>query len=133
MGNHVFVSYSRQDQTYARKLADDLRRHSVDVWIDDRIDYGDRWWRTIVQAIRASAAFVVVMTPDSEESEWVEREVMLAMDEEKPIFPLLLRGKGFPIFINKQYANVTDGQMPPQALRLLPVADSVKADLAAAA
>jgi acyl-CoA hydrolase len=114
MGNHVFVSYSRQDQTYARKLADDLRRRSVDVWIDDRIDYGDRWWRTIVQAIRASAAFVVVMTPDSEESEWVEREVMLAMDEEKPIFPLLLHGKGFPIFINKQYANVTDGQMPPQ-------------------
>jgi formylglycine-generating enzyme required for sulfatase activity len=114
MGDHVFISYSRKDQTYARKLADDLRRHSVEVWIDDRIDYGDRWWRTIVQAIRASAAFVVVMTPDSEESEWVEREVQLALRERKPIFPLLLRGKEFPLLITTHYADVTDGRMPPQ-------------------
>jgi formylglycine-generating enzyme required for sulfatase activity len=30
------------------------------------------------------------------------------------IFPLLLRGHRFPLLINVQYANVTDGQMPPE-------------------
>lgn len=114
MANHIFISYSREDQTYTRKLADDLRQRGFEVWMDDRIDFGDRWWRTIVQAIRASAAFVVVMTPDSEESEWVEREVMLALTERKPIFPLLLRGRGFPLLITIQYAEVVGGQMPPE-------------------
>jgi formylglycine-generating enzyme required for sulfatase activity len=114
MAGHVFVSYSRKDQAYARKLANELRWRDFEVWMDDRIDYGDRWWRTIVQAIRTCAAFVVVMTPDSERSEWVEREVMLALDEEKPIFPLLLRGEKNPLIGNRHYADVTDGQMPPQ-------------------
>jgi len=114
MANHVFISYSREDQTYTRKLVDSLHRQGFDVWIDDRIDFGERWWQSIVQAIRASAAFVVVMTPESEKSPWVERELLLALKEGKKIFPLLLRGEEFPILINAQYANVRSGQMPPE-------------------
>ena len=114
MADHVFVSYSRKDQDYARSLENDLLKRGFDVWLDDRIDYGDRWWRTIVRAVHACAAFIVVMTPDSEESEWVEREVQLALRERKPIFSLLLRGKVFPLLITTQYADVTAGQMPPQ-------------------
>jgi hypothetical protein len=53
------------------------------------------------------------MTPDSEESEWVEREILLAQREGKPIFPLLLRGQENPLLITTQYADVTDGQLPP--------------------
>jgi len=114
MANHVFISYSRKDQTYARKLENELLRRGFEVWIDDRLDYGDRWWRTIVRAIRACAAFILVMTPDSEESEWVEREVMLTLNEDKPLFPLLLRGKKNPLIGNRHYADVTGGQMPPR-------------------
>ncbi|MBL7183549.1 MAG: glycine cleavage system protein GcvH [Anaerolineae bacterium] len=133
MANHVFISYSRKDQAYARKLENELRGRGFEVWIDDRIDYGDRWWRTIVRAIRTSAAFILVMTPDSEESEWVEREVMLTLDEDKPLFPLLLRGKKNPLIGNRRYADVTSGQMPPrdfygrlrQVLRVLDVSEPV--------
>jgi formylglycine-generating enzyme required for sulfatase activity len=114
MAKHVFISYAREDQTYTRELADHLRERGFDVWMDDRIDFGDRWWRTIVRALRASAAFVVVMTPESEKSEWVEREVLLALRERRPIFPLLLRGEGFSILIDTQYADVTGGRMPPE-------------------
>lgn len=114
MAAYIFVSYSRKDQAYARDLASELRKQNFEVWLDEHIDYGERWWRTIVRAIRASAALIVVMTPDSEQSEWVEREILLAQDEQKPIFPLLLRGKVNPLLISKQYANVTQGQMPPR-------------------
>jgi formylglycine-generating enzyme required for sulfatase activity len=109
---HVFISYAREDQAYARRLADNLRERGFGVWMDDRIDFGDRWWREIVRAVRASAAFIVVMTPDSEDSEWVEREILLAHAERKPIFPLLLRGKVNPLLITVQYADLTPGQMP---------------------
>ncbi|GIK67503.1 MAG: hypothetical protein BroJett018_52970 [Chloroflexota bacterium] len=111
---HVFISYSRNDQVYARRLTDDLRQHGFDVWIDDRIDYGDRWWQTIVAAIRACSAFVVVMSPDSEKSEWVEREILLAQRSQKPIFPLLLEGDELPLLITVQFADVRDGEMPPE-------------------
>lgn len=126
MSGHVFVSYSRQDQKYTRKLVDDLRQRGFEVWIDDRVDFGDQWWRTIVQAIRSCRSLVVVMTPDSEESEWVEREVQLALREGKPIFPVLLRGREFPLLITTQFADVTGGRMPPQDFydrltQLLPV------------
>lgn len=114
MADHVFISYGRKDQAYARELENELRGRGFEVWIDDRIDYGDRWWRTIVRAIRTSAAFILVMTPDSEESEWVEREVMLTLDEDKPLFPLLLRGNKNPLIGNRHYADVTGGQMPPR-------------------
>jgi hypothetical protein len=110
---HVFISYAREDQTYARKLAEGLRQRGLEVWMDDRIDFGDRWWQTIVQAIDASSAFVVVMTPDAEKSEWVEREVLVALDEDKPIFPLLMRGRRFPLLVTTQYVDVTGGRMPP--------------------
>ena len=116
MGTHLFISYSRKDQSYVRKLADHLREQRFEVWIDDRIDYGDRWWRTIVQAIRECAAFLLVMTPDSEESDWVEKEILLASDEKKPIVPLLLRGKVNPLCINRQAVDVTGGALPPKEL-----------------
>ncbi len=113
MGRQVFVSYSRKDEEYTLKLVHELRKRGFEVWIDDRIDFGDRWWRTIVEKIESCTAFVVVMTPDSEKSEWVEREVHLAMREGKPIFPLLLRGKGFALLIDRQYVNVRDSRTPP--------------------
>ena len=113
MGNHIFISYSRKDQTYARKLADDLRKRGFEPWMDDRIDFGDRWWQTIDRQIRTCAAFVVVMTPDSERSEWVEREVQLALREEKPILPLRLLGPGFSLLITKQHVDVAGERLPP--------------------
>lgn len=115
MGNHIFISYARKNQAYVRKLVDELHRRGFETWLDNRIDYGERWWQTIVEEIRNSAAFVVVMTPDSVKSEWVKRELLFAQQVRKPIFPLLLRGKEFPLLITTQYVDVTSGQLPPES------------------
>jgi hypothetical protein len=90
--SHIFISYSQLNRDYARVLADQLLARGYDVWIDDRIDYGEDWWREIVRAIKLCAVFVVVMTPESGESRWVQREVTLADELRKPTFPLLLAG-----------------------------------------
>jgi hypothetical protein len=114
--HHIFISYDRKDRTYTRQLAEHLSQQGLEIWMDDRIDYGDRWWRTVVQAILDCAAFVVVMTPDAEQSLWVGREILLAQREKKPIYPLLLRGPALSLLIDLQYVDVTDGQMPPPSL-----------------
>jgi formylglycine-generating enzyme required for sulfatase activity len=115
VGDHIFISYAREDQTYLRKLVEELHRRGFETWVDDRIDYGDRWWKTIEKAVHYCAAFVVIMTPDSHESEWVERELLFAQRVRKPIFPLLLRGEEFPLLITTQYVDVSNGQLPPES------------------
>ena len=42
-GDHVFVSYSREDRDYVTKLAGWLEGHGVIVWFDHDIDYGTKW------------------------------------------------------------------------------------------
>lgn len=111
--SHVFISYARENLAYAHRLKDDLLKRGFDVWIDDQIDYGDRWFRVIEQAIRDAAAFIVIMTPDADNSEWVEKEILIARREGKPFFPLLLQGREFGILIDVQYADVTDQGLPP--------------------
>ena len=56
MPNHIFISYTRKDQPHTRKLAGHLRQRGFDVWMDDRIDLRDRWWRAIVRALQRVAA-----------------------------------------------------------------------------
>lgn len=113
--SHVFISYARQDGEYAHRLADRMREAGLDVWIDARIEGGDRWWRTIVEAINACSAFVVIMSPESADSRWVEREVLLADQRNKPAYPLLLRGDAFPLYVNTQYMDVTGDRLPPDS------------------
>lgn len=111
--SHIFISYSKKNQTYARAVADHLLAHGFDVWIDDRIDYGDEWWDVIVRTIRECAACVVILSPESKNSKWVKREVGLADQLDKPIFPLLLNGENWELFVWTQYVDVRDGSLPP--------------------
>lgn len=109
---HIFISYSKKQQKYARAYADYLIQNGFDVWIDDRIEYGDNWWDAIVEAVSNCAACSVIMSPDSKKSRWVDREVLLADSQNKPIFPLLLEGDNWPIFVSTQYIDVRDGNLP---------------------
>ncbi len=113
--SHVFISYSRHNQPYARKLANHLLASGFDVWIDDRIDYGSRWVDVIQQAVEDCAAFVVIMSPHSRESEWVQTECQYAAQRRKPAFPLLLEGEVFFRYVSVQAVDVRDGSLPPDA------------------
>jgi formylglycine-generating enzyme required for sulfatase activity len=110
----VFISYSKKDNEYVGKLTAYLENEGLSVWVDDRIDYGDRWWLTIVTNIRKCAAMVVVMTPEGEKSDWVQKEYFYANNLGKPLIPLLLKDECFPFFVTHQYHDVRDGSMPPK-------------------
>ncbi|MEQ8672646.1 MAG: TIR domain-containing protein [Aggregatilineales bacterium] len=109
---HLFISYSRRDTAYAQSLKTYLRENNFNVWIDDNIEHGDQWFNKIHEAIKDCAAFVIVMSPEAESSEWVQKEVLLAKRYQKPIFPLLLNGQEFAILIDIQFGDVRDKSMP---------------------
>jgi eukaryotic-like serine/threonine-protein kinase len=110
----VFISYSRPDTAYVEKLRPHLQENGLAVWSDHLIEHGEQWFNQINDAIKTCAAFVVVMSPDAEASEWVQKEVLLAKRYQKPIFPMLLRGDEFPLLIDIQFANVKDETLPGQ-------------------
>jgi len=111
--NHIFVSYSKKNRDYARSFADYLLTSGFNVWIDDRIDYGQNWERAIFKAIDECAAFIVIMTPESYESDWVQRECAHADARGKSQFPVLLDGEVFPRYRLTQYVEVQSDSMPP--------------------
>lgn len=112
---HVFVCYSRGDHEYVESLTDYLKSTGLSVWFDREIATGDRWENVIRAQIDSCAAFIVVMTPEAEDSDWVIREIHRAETKGKPIVPLLRRGEPFFRLSNIHFADVTDGTMPSEA------------------
>lgn len=108
----IFVSYSRKDLGFVKRLVESLESYDLRVWWDlSRIKGGDKWTRTIQRALAESKYFVVVLSSNSIESEWVEREYLYAMDLGIKIIPILLETLEIPMSLsNIQYLDFRRGR-----------------------
>ena len=90
----VFMSYSRRDKDVMWRVVKFLRNQGINVWVDNEklIPGTPIWEEEIEKAIKSASVIVVVMSPDSKNSEWVRREISLADQEHKNILPILVRG-----------------------------------------
>src|SRR5690606_16674624 len=89
----VFISYSRKDEVFGRKLYDELtgkqKRH---VWMDWRnIPEGEAWWHEICKGIQEADNFVLVLSSDSLASPVCNLEICEAIKHNKRIIPILRR------------------------------------------
>ncbi len=84
----VFMSYSRKDNVVMRRVVTFLRNKGIKVWVDNEklIPGTPIWEEEIEKAIKAAPAIVVVLSPDSKNSEWVRREISLADQYRKRVF-----------------------------------------------
>jgi TIR domain-containing protein len=89
----VLMSYSRRDSDVMWRTAKYLREMGINVWVDhEKLVPGTAIWEEeIEKALKAASAIVVVMSPDSKNSEWVRREISLADQYRKHILPILVR------------------------------------------
>jgi hypothetical protein len=112
--DHVFISYKHtpEDSAYVERLSAFLRENGVPSWFDAEIAVGDEWPVLLQDMIEACSALVVVMTPEGARNKWVNREVQEAEDLNKPIMPLLLRGRPFLRLNDIQYEDVRGGHLP---------------------
>lgn len=117
----IFISYSRKDIDFARKLAGDLEKAGYDVWWDlTDLRGGDDWVKTIPAAIASSQYVIVVLTPDSIESEWVRKEYTQALSLRKKIIPILLKPGSVPFALNTiNFVNFTSGEYAERFKELL--------------
>lgn len=111
----VFISYSHKDRDYVIRLKEVLETYQIDTWIDTTISVGEIWPLAIQHNIDACVIFIVVMTPRSFESEWVQNEVTRAKRLGKQIYPLLLEGDNWIHFETRQYLDVRNGTLPEKS------------------
>ena len=112
MRHRVSLSHSRQDKDFVRKLATDLREHSVSFWLDElEMQVGDSLMERIQEGINDARYFIVVLSPHSIDSRWVRKELGTAFAleierDEKFILPALLTECEEPVLLrDRVYAD----------------------------
>jgi formylglycine-generating enzyme required for sulfatase activity len=87
----IFISYSRRDEAFARKLATSLSQMGADIWIDvEDIPAGMKWSSAIQEGLDSGNLLIVIISPDSMASRNVEDEWQYYLDNHKPVIPVLL-------------------------------------------
>jgi hypothetical protein len=88
---NVFVSYAREDQEFVLRLAQDIFREGIDVWMDQlNIALGSSWAREVGKALDTCNTMLLVLSAASLASTNVEDEWNYFLDKGKWIVPVLL-------------------------------------------
>ncbi|MDM8564898.1 TIR domain-containing protein [Candidatus Halobeggiatoa sp. HSG11] len=104
LGTEVFISYSRKDGDFARHLNTELQEQGKTTWFDqESISSGVDFEKEIYKGIDGADNFVFVISPDAVDSEYCEREVDYASEQNKRFISILHRE--------------TDPSVMPEALR----------------
>src|SRR5215208_7918006 len=106
----TFISYSRVDSEFVVRLARDLKSAGYDIWLDQLdIAKGARWDDAIEAAVESSSTFMIVLAPESIESQNVKDELSYAIDSGKHILPVVIRPCKIPLRLRRfQYVDFTD-------------------------
>lgn len=110
----IFLSHNSKDKPFVRKLANDLRRQGFYVWLDEaEIKLGDSLIEKIREGLDRVEYVGVVLSQNSINSEWVKKEIDIAMNQEiegkrVKVLPIMLEKVDPPSFLKgKLYADFT--------------------------
>ena len=111
----VFLSHTSKDKPFVRKLKEDLESHGVEeIWIDEaEIQIGDSLTKKIEEGLEKTKFICVVLSPESIESNWVQKELEVAMTREITsgevvVLPIIIETCDLPPFLSgKLYGDCT--------------------------
>ena len=94
--NTCFISFSGNDRNFIERIGEDLQREGVRCWhAPEEMKMGDAIRQQVDQLIRVQDKLLVVLSKFSVESQWIQKEVAAAIEEERNrnktvLFPLRL-------------------------------------------
>jgi len=111
----IFMSHSSKDKFFVRNLAERFQEYGIKVWLDEaEINIGDSLIEKIGEAIENTDYVGVVLSHNSINSEWVQRELQIALQKEIKgkkvvVLPILIETVEIPPFLkDKRYADFTN-------------------------
>lgn len=88
----LFISYSRKDIEFARKLTEAFTEKDLDFWIDwEDIPPTVEWWQEIEKGIEEADIFLFLLSPDSAKSKVCKQEIEHAAKNGKRLLPIVVR------------------------------------------
>ena len=88
----LFISYSRKDKDFVRRLDESLKSRGREAWVDwEDIRPTEDFMQAIYAAIEGADTFVFVLTPDSVASVVCGREIAHAAAHNKRMVPIVAR------------------------------------------
>ena len=94
----IFISHASADDAFVKALREKLELFKVGAWVDSReIRGGDPLEDKIISAIQAAPHFIVILSRDTINSQWVPKEIKWAEEvkqkkEGYSLIPILLPG-----------------------------------------
>ena len=91
-----FISFSHKDEDFAKRLHDRMVQEKLRVWYSpEDMPWGQKLYEVIDHAIRLYDKLLVVLSPNSMNSEWVKTEIRKARkaelkDNRRKLFPIRL-------------------------------------------
>ncbi len=74
--HQVFLTFASADKEIAQKIVDELRERNIHVWFDAyELQPGDSIAQALEKTISASDYLVVLLSPNSVNSEWMQKEL----------------------------------------------------------
>lgn len=90
--NQLFISYSRKDTDFARKLTTRFEAENIKAWVDwQDIPPSTDWRKEIQTGIEEADIFLFVISPDSIKSTVCEEEMAHAVLNGKRMIPVIAR------------------------------------------
>src|SRR4029453_16924765 len=85
----IFISYARQDQPVAKKLADAFATYGWSVFWDRQIPIGKTWDEIIELELTAARCVIVLWSHESVTHDWVRLEAEEAL-KRRVLFPVTI-------------------------------------------
>jgi hypothetical protein len=128
--NSIFLSHSTSDKAVAREIARCLESAGISVWLDEaELKVGDSLIEKISAAIQQTDYVAAVISTRSVESNWVKKELSLAMTKEIAgkrvvVLPIKVDGCQVPFLIaDKLYADISTPELFKEGI--LKIVDAV--------
>lgn len=108
----IFLSHSSKDKPFVEKLAKDILRLDIEVWLDKwEMKVGDSLFDKIEEGLETSDYLIIILSKNSVNSSWVRKELNAFLCDEilsksVKVLPVLIDDCNIPIFIReKLYAD----------------------------
>jgi hypothetical protein len=124
---HFFISHSESEDATARRLADFLRSHGFEVWINtEGVPASVNFLKDVEHAIRRSEFLIVVWSPDAPKSRWMRLEIDIAQSLSKRIIPVAIgEGNKFEILTDGKAITLSDPEGLAQLKQLFTPASEI--------
>jgi tetratricopeptide (TPR) repeat protein len=102
----VFASYAHADKLDVYPILDYLNNMNVKIWYDEGIPVSENWKRTIAFNLERCKTFLVFVSPQILNSEYVKKEIIFALKRHKPFFAVYLKETILPTELEFEMADI---------------------------